>query len=85
MYMPTRVCSSHAYARAQMPLSHIVKAEELQEAGVGTRVGGSGNCIEYSESSFQKESSKAATHVGELVLDPDSDAVRSTVLQRRQQ
>lgn len=62
-----------------LSLSHIAKAVELLEAGVGTRVGGSGKPKEISDSWFQKESSKGS--VGEFaLLDSDSDAVKSTVL-----
>lgn len=56
---------------------------ELLEAGAGTRVGGSGKRTENSDSWFQKESSKGS--VGEFaLLEPDSDAVRSTVLREKE-
>lgn len=77
-------CGSRSLAHAlSLSLSHIAKAVELLEAGVGTRVGGSGKPKENSDSSsdswFQKESSKGS--VGEFaLLDSDSDAVKSTVL-----
>jgi len=67
---------------------HIAKAldeeeEDVVEFGGDCRVGGSGNPSKKSDRRFTKGSSSGVVAlVGELVLDPDSDSVRSTVLQK---